>query len=98
MRAAFLRWGFGFTFAALVGYAIVTLNGPHGVRALHEKQNLIEKMQKQNATEAKHIERIKEHIKRLDQNPAEQELEIRERLKLVHPNEKVFITGDPEKH
>ena len=73
MRAAFIRWGFGFTFGAVLCYALVTLNGPHGLRALHEKQDLIGKMQKQNAGEAQRIERIKEHIKRLDQNPAEQE-------------------------
>jgi len=33
----------------------------------------------------------------LDGNPDEQEREIRERLKLVQPDEKVFITGDPAK-
>ena len=97
MRAAFTRWAFGLAFAGVVGYALVTLNGPHGLHALHEKQELIDKLQKQNAGEAQRIERIKEHIKRLDQDPTEQELEIRERLKLVHPDEKVFITGEPEK-
>ena len=97
MRAAITKWAFSFAFAGVVGYALITLNGPHGVHALREKQDLIEKMQKQNATEAQRIERIKEHIKRLDQDPSEQELEIRERLKLLHPDEKVFITGEPEK-
>jgi cell division protein FtsB len=62
-----------------------------------EKQRLIQEMQQRNAIEAQKIERIKEHIKRLDGNPDEQEREIRARLKLVHPDEKVFITGDPAK-
>ena len=44
------------------------------------KQRLIQEMQKRNAIEAQKIERIKEHIKRLDGNPDEQEREIRERL------------------
>jgi cell division protein FtsB len=82
---------------AVVTYALVTLSGPHGVHALMEKQRLIQELQKRNAIEAQRIERIKEHIKRLDDNPAEQELEIRDRLKLVHPDEKVFITGEPAK-
>ena len=34
---------------------------------------------------------------RLDKNPSEQEREIRERYKLVHPGETVFITGEPKK-
>jgi cell division protein FtsB len=82
---------------AVVTYALVTLSGPHGVHALMEKQRLIQELQKRNAIEAQRIERIKEHVKRLDDNPAEQELEIRDRLKLVHPDEKVFITGEPAK-
>ena len=83
---------------AVVIYAAVTLTGPHGVHALMEKQRLIQQMQKRNGIDAKINERIKEHIKRLNDNPTEQELEIRERLKLVHPDEKVFITGEPDKH
>jgi cell division protein FtsB len=86
----------GFAFMAVAGYAFVTLTGPHGIHALMEKQRLIQELQKRNAAEAQRIERIREHIKRLDDNPAEQELEIRERLKLVHPDEKVFITGEPD--
>ena len=46
---------------------------------------------------AKEIERMREHLQRLSNDPAEQELEIRDRLKLVHPGEKVYITGDPDK-
>ena len=81
----------------VVIYAAITLTGAHGVHAWMEKERLIQEMQKKNAGEAQKIERIKEHIKRLDGNPDEQEREIRERLKLVHPDEKVFITGEPAK-
>jgi cell division protein FtsB len=62
-----------------------------------EKERLIQEMQKKNTIDAQKIERIKEHIKRLDGNPEEQEREIRERLKLVHPDERVFIPGEPGK-
>ena len=97
MRTVFSRWAFGVAFMGVVIYAAATLMGAHGVHALMEKQRLIQEMQKKNAIEAQRIERIKEHIKRLDGNPDEQEREIRERLKLVHPDEKVFITGEPDK-
>jgi cell division protein FtsB len=97
MRSAFSRWGFGVVFTGVLIYAAITLMGPHGVHAWMEKERQIQEMQKRNATEAQEIERIKEHIKRLEGNPDEQEREIRERLKLVHPDEKVYITGEPAK-
>jgi cell division protein FtsB len=97
MRKTFRRWAFGVVFMGVAIYAAVTLAGPHGVGAWMEKERLIQEKQKKNADEARQIERIKEHIKRLDGNLDEQEREIRERFKLVHPDEKVFITGDPAK-
>ena len=54
-------------------------------------------MERRNTDLNKEIEREREHIRRLNNNPAEQELEIRERLKLIRPNEKVFITGPPDR-
>ena len=97
MKRTFRRWAFLVVFMGVAIYAAVTLTGPHGVHAWMEKERLIQDIQKKNADEARRIERIKEHIKRLDGNPDEQEREIRERFKLVHPDEKVFITGDPAK-
>ena len=41
------------------------------------------------------IEFKHERIRRLLQDEAEQELEIRQRLKLVRPGEKVFILQEP---
>ncbi|HYW46559.1 MAG TPA: septum formation initiator family protein [Bryobacteraceae bacterium] len=81
----------------LAAYAYVTLRGPRGVHALFEKQSLIQAGEKRNAGLSREIERKREHIKRLETNPAQQELEIRERLKLARPNEKIFIIGQPAK-
>jgi cell division protein FtsB len=78
-------------------YALVTLRGPKGLPALYEKRDQIRAMEKRNQILSREIERKREHIRRLTDNPAEQELEIRERLKLVHPNEKVYIIGEPGK-
>jgi len=81
----------------LASYAYVTLRGPRGIPALLEKQRQIEQLEQRNTALARDIERQREHIRRLAENPAQQELEIRERLKLVHPGEKIFITGEPDK-
>src|SRR5438128_1302611 len=91
--------GFAYIVAVLLvaSYAFVTLRGPKGLQAISEKRAQIRELEKRNASLALDIERKREHIRRLNDNPAEQELEIRERLKLVRPNEKVYIIGDPAK-
>jgi cell division protein FtsB len=97
MRTPIARAAFAIVLLSVCAFAFVTLTGPNGLRALFEKQTQIREAEKRNGALAKEIERKREHIKRLDQSPAEQELEIRDRLKLVHPNDKVYVTGEPEK-
>jgi cell division protein FtsB len=97
MNTPFLRITYVAAFLLVAGYAVMTLRGPKGVPALVEREHEIEQAEKRNGDLARDIERQREHIKRLADSPAEQELEIRERLKLVHPGEKVFITGQPDK-
>jgi len=97
MKVFLARYVYMIALLMVVSYAYVTLRGPKGVQALFDKQAQIRQMEKRNADLDKEIERKREHIKRLGEDPSEQELEIRGRLKLVHPNEKVFITGPPEK-
>ena len=63
-------------------------------RQLAAQREVNQKLEQRNAGLAQQIERKREHIRRLAENPAEQELEIRERLKLVHPNEKIYILGE----
>jgi cell division protein FtsB len=97
MKAPFARFAYIVAFLMVASYAIVTLRGPRGMGALMEKRTEIRTLERRNAALAEEIERKREHIRRLSDNPAEQELEIRERLKLVRPDEKVYITGDPKK-
>ena len=97
MKASFTRIAYILVFLVVAGYAVATLQGPRGVHALVVKEAQIKDMENRNALLAREIERKREHIKRLTDNPAEQELEIRERLKLVNPTDKVYITGDPAK-
>jgi len=97
MKGSLSRYAYTLAFLLLAGYAFVTLRGPRGVHALFEKQSQIQDAEKRNAELARQIERKHDHIKRLEDNPAQQDLEIRERLKLARPDEKIFIIGDPKK-
>lgn len=97
MKAPLAKFAYFVAFLMVVSYAFITLRGPHGVNALMEKRSQIHAMEQSNLRLHQEIERKREHIKRLEASPADQELEIRERLKLVNPKDKVFIIGDPEK-
>jgi cell division protein FtsB len=88
---SFARLGYIAAFLLVVSYAFITLRGPRGIPGLLAKQQQIHAMEKQNALLAQENERMREHIGRLAKNPAEQELEIRQRLKYVHPGEKVYL-------
>ena len=68
---------------------------PRGVHAWEAKQRQIREAERRNAELARALERKREHVQRLIHNPAEQELEIRKRLKLLRPDEKSYIVGEP---
>ena len=93
MKSNLARFAYAIVFILVAAYAAVTMRGPKGFHALLEKRAQIEEQEKRNAELTRDLDRERERIKRLAENPAEQDLEIRERLKLVHPGEKVYITG-----
>ena len=95
MKAPLTRVAYVIVFLTMASYAFFAF--PKGMHAWEEKQRQIQEMEKRNAVAAQAVERKKEHIRRLTDNPAEQELEIRRRLKLAHPDEKIYILGEPEK-
>jgi len=97
MKAPFARMAYVMAFLMVISYAFFTLRGPRGIPGLLDKQRQIQEAEKRNAALAREIEQKRQHIKRLADNPAEQEKEIRQRLKLVHPGEKIYIVGEPEK-
>jgi cell division protein FtsB len=88
---SFARLGYIAAFLIVFVYAFVALRGPRGIPGLLAKRQQIQAMETRNALLAEENERMREHIERLANNPAEQELEIRQRLKLVHPGEKVYL-------
>jgi cell division protein FtsB len=80
----------------VVGLGIYTLRGSQGIPALMQKKAEIKELEKGNAALAKEIEEKRTKIKRLQDNPDAQELEIRRQLKLVHPGEKIFNSQDQD--
>jgi cell division protein FtsB len=83
--------------AILGAYAFVAVRGPNGLTALSEKRRQIREFQEQNATLAAEVQQKRERIERLKHSRTEQELEIRERLKLSKPGETTFILPDAPK-
>jgi len=96
MKALLTRMVYIMAFFMVISYAFFTLRGPRGIPGLLERQRQIQETEKRNIALAREIEQKREHIRRLAENPAEQEKEIRQRLKLVHPGEKIYIIGEPE--
>lgn len=96
MKAPLIKATYLAAFLAAVSYAFFTLRGPHGIPGLLEKQREIHEMEEKNTKLDQEIERMRDRIKRLATSPSDQELEVRQRLKLVKPGEKVFITGKPQ--
>jgi cell division protein FtsB len=94
MKISLKRLGYTAAILAVTGYAVVTLRGPKGIPSLVAKRQQIDQLEKRNAMLAQENERLREHIQRLADNPAQQELEIRQRLKLVKPGEKVYLLNN----
>jgi len=95
MKAPLTRIALLVVFLGAVSYAFVAF--PRGMHSWRDRQRIIEEKEKSNTILVQQVERQKERIRRLANDPVEQELEIRRRLKLARPDEKVFITGEPEK-
>ena len=94
MKAPLARLAYVIVFLLVVTYAFFAY--PKGMHAWQEKQRQIQEMEKRNADLAREVERKREHVNRLTNNPSEQDLEIRKRLKLLRPDEKSYIVGEPD--
>lgn len=84
------------TLVAAFGYR--TLRGPQGIPALREKWDQIRKLEENNAALQRENDYRGQRILKLKNNPAEQELEIRKRLKLLRPGETSFILPEQPSH
>ena len=91
MKSPAIRLAYGMALMMAIVYAFFTMRGPHGIPAYVEKRQQIREMEERNAALSRENQLKREYIERLAENQAEQEIEIRRRLKLVKPNEKVFM-------
>ncbi len=80
------------TLTALAAYAVIMLRGPQGLSALAEKQKQIHAMEEENANLLREVEARKQHIKRLESDPATQVLELR-KLGFVGQGDTSFNVG-----
>jgi cell division protein FtsB len=84
--------------AGLIGvYGYLALRGPQGIPALREKWREIRTLEEDNANLQRENQYRRDRIKKLEENPSAQELEIRKKLKLVRPGETSFILPDQPK-
>ncbi len=95
MRSSLAKIAYSLLIVLAAAYAFFGLRG--AVPALAERRQQIQSLEKRNAALARDIETKRDRIQRLRESPSLQELEIRQRLKLVRPEEKVFILQDPKK-
>ena len=78
-------------------YAFFSLRGKQGVPVVREKRRQIRALQDENARLERENQRKRDRIMRLGESRSEQELEIRQRLKLLKEKETTFIIQDQQK-
>ena len=75
-------------------YGYIALSGPQGIPALRKKWTEIRQLEEEIANIQRDNQAKRERIHKLETDPAEQEMEIRKRLKLLRPGETSFILPD----
>lgn len=94
MRNRTLKTAYAVLVLSGVAYAFVVLEGPNGIPALLAKRRQIAEYELRNQQIVRENSQKEEKIERLENNPTEQEMEIRQRLKLARPGEKIYIIDD----
>jgi cell division protein FtsB len=97
MKISVVRVAYTAIVLAGIVYAFAELSGPNGIQGMLEKRRQVHELEVSNEQLQKDLEQKQERIQRLQNDPREQEMEIRERLKLASPNEKIFIIDEKHK-
>jgi cell division protein FtsI/penicillin-binding protein 2 len=95
MRLSVPRVAYVTVFLAVTVFAVITLRT--GIPALVERERLIREKERTNFSLAQDVERKRDYLRRIQESPSLQELIIRERLKLVAPRDKVYVTDHSKK-
>lgn len=94
MSTVIKRAGYTAVLALMSVYGYIALSGPQGIPALRKKWTEIRRLEEDIANLQRDNQAKKDYIHRLETDPAEQEMEIRKRLKLLRPGETSFILPD----
>lgn len=97
MRISIVRTAYAFVVLCGIAYAFVELRGPNGIPGLLEKRRQVHEYEAGNEQLHRDIEQKQDRIQRLQSDPQEQEIEIRQRLKLAAPGEKIYIIDEKKK-
>ena len=97
MKNAVQRTVFLLVVGVIAVYGYLVLRGPQGIPALRGKWREIRTLEEDNANLQRENQYRRDRIKKLEENPSAQELEIRQKLKLVRPGETSFILPDSPK-
>jgi cell division protein FtsB len=97
MKISAIRTAYAATVLSGVVYAFIVLRGENGIPGLLAKRQQVQEIEQSNQKLIREIEAKKSRIQRLQENPVEQEYEIRQRLKLARPGEKIYILDDKKK-
>jgi cell division protein FtsB len=97
MRNQALKGIYAIVLVAGIVYAFVELRGPSGIGALMQRRALVSQFEVENQKLNQELQHRQDRIQRLEQNPTEQEFEIRQRLKLAKPGEKIYILEPGDK-
>ena len=97
MKMSLIRTIYALVVLCGIAYAFVELRGPNGIPGLLEKQRQVHEFETSNQQLHREIEQKQDWIQRLQNDPDEQEIEIRQRLKFAGPGEKIYILDDKKK-
>jgi cell division protein FtsB len=97
MKISVVKTAYALIVLCGIFYAFVELRGPNGIPGLLEKRRQVHEYEVSNEQLHREIEQKQERIQRLQTDPQEQEIEIRQRLKLAAPGEKIYIIDDKKK-
>jgi cell division protein FtsB len=97
MKISLVRTIYALVVLCGVIYAFVELRGPNGIPGMIDKRRQVHEYEVSNEQMHREIEQKQQRIKRLENDPREQEIEIRQRYKYAAPNERVYILDDKKK-
>src|SRR5437660_4557798 len=97
MKISIVKLAYALIVLCGIVYAFIALRGTNGIPGLLDKRRQVREYELSNEQLHREIEQKQERIQRLGNDPREQEIEIRQRLKLAAPGEKIFIIDEKKK-